>query len=70
MREDLGSLWWVPIIDQVVYNWGAHTSELPLLTYQLPFFLAIVAPDSLFSSEKLRSKKKKGDQHRCGSQSD
>lgn len=43
MRGDSGSLWWVPVIDQVVCHWGAHTSELPLLTYPLPFFLAIIA---------------------------
>lgn len=25
-------------------QWGAHTSDLPLLTHQLPFSLAISAP--------------------------
>lgn len=50
----------MPVIDQVVSSWGAHTSDLPLLTYQLPSLLAIIAPDSLFSSEKLESKEEEG----------
>lgn len=60
MRADLGSPLWVSVIDQVVSSRGAHTSDLPLLTYPLPFLLATIAPDSLFSSEKLESKEEEG----------
>lgn len=60
MRADCGSPLWVPVIDQVVSSWGAHTSDLPLLTHQLPSLLAIIAPDSLFLSEKLESKEEEG----------